>query len=242
MPQARLRQAFAGSLRAAACALFGMVLLVGYGSHAFAQDVDAADDDLTFEQKFIRNLMGGFGAAGTGAGIDYHERSPLVIPPSRDLPAPEADASKPAPNWPTDADKRRKIVKKQKKPMDARDVKLWDDPGRPLTPAELEAGRTARTGSTATTTRPGQSASETEAASNRSLTPDVLGYTGGVFNSLWNRGKPETAPFTGEPPRTTLTEPPTGYMTPSSNQPYGIGMEANKPVIPKIGDLPSRAN
>lgn len=239
MPQARLRQAFTGSLRAAACALFGVVLLASYSGHAFAQDDD--DDDLTFEQKVIRNLMGGFGAAGTGAGIDYHERSPLVIPPSRDLPAPQADANKPAPNWPTDPDKRRKVVKKQKKPMDARETKLWDDPGRPLTPSELEVGRTAGT-TVNTVTRPGDSASETEAASDRPLLPGMLGYTGGVFNSIWNKGKPETAPFTGEPPRTSLTEPPVGYMTPSPNQPYGVGMEPYKPKPVNPADLPSRSN
>ena len=29
--------------------------------------------------------------------------------------------------------------------------------------------------------------------------------------------------FTGEPPRTALTEPPPGYRTPSPEQPYGVG-------------------
>src|SRR5258707_1738170 len=222
MPQARLRQVFSGSLRAAACALLGAVLLVAYSGHAFAED-DDDDDDLTFEQRRIRNLMGGSGAAGTGVGIDYPERSPLVTPPGRDLRPPEAEANKPAPNWPTDADKRRKVVKKQKKPLDARETKLWDDPGRPLTPSELNVGRTAGP-STATTTRPGDSASESEAASNRNLMPDMLGYTGGVFNSIWNKGKPESGPFTGEPPRTSLTEPPVGYMTPSPSQTYALGM------------------
>lgn len=245
MRQARLRQTlrqvWTGSLRGAACALLGAMLLAAPGGHAFAQDVNADDDDLSFEQKVIRNIMGGFGAAGTGAGIDYHERSPLVIPPSRDLRPPEADASKPAPNWPTDTDKRRKVAKKQMKPMDAREVKLWDDPGRPLTPSELAAGRTGGTTSTATTTRPGQSASEGEADSNRPLLPNVLGYTGGVFNSIWNKGKPEVAPFTGEPPRNSLTEPPTGYMTPSPTQPYGVGVEANKPKPQNPADLPARA-
>ena len=35
------------------------------------------DDELTFEQKIIHSILGG----GSGAGIDYRERSPLVIPP-----------------------------------------------------------------------------------------------------------------------------------------------------------------
>ena len=33
----------------------------------------------------------------------------------------------------------------------------------------------------------------------------------------------ETAPFTGEPTRETLTQPPTGYQTPSPNFAYGTG-------------------
>ncbi len=245
MPQARLRQArlrgaWAGSLRAAAYALFGAALLVAHCGHAFAQD-DDDDDDLSFEQKLIRNALSGIGLAGTGSGIEYRERSPLVIPPSRDLPPPEADSvNKPATNWPNDPEKRRKIVKKQKKPMDARETKLWDDPGRPLTPSELNAGRAP---TTATNTRPGDSASETEAQSNRPLLPGVLGYTGGLFGSLWGGGnKEETATFTGEAPRTSLTSPPAGYMTPSPNQAYGLGVQKYTPKPVNPADLPARSN
>ena len=58
----------------------------------------------------------------------------------------------------------------------------------------------------------------------RSLSPSELGYTGGLFNSLLPGGaKTEAEPFTGEPPRTSLTQPPTGYQTPSPNYPYGVG-------------------
>ena len=52
-----------------------------------------------------------------------------------------------------------------------------------------------------------------------------------MFNGLW-APKEEYTPFTGEPPRTSLTEPPTGYRTPSPNQPYGVGKE--KWTAPKI--------
>src|SRR5882724_5085764 len=161
MLQARLRLVWTGSLRAAGCAVLGAALLIAYGGHAFAQESDD-DDDLSFEQKFIRNMMSGIGAAGTGAGIEYRERSPLVIPPGRDLPPPEADASKPATNWPNDPEKRRKIVKKAAKPMNAREAREWVDPGHPLTPGELNVGRTGGGTSTSTTTAPGGSASRTE--------------------------------------------------------------------------------
>ena len=239
MPQARLRQAWTGPLRAAAYALFGVALLVAHCGHAFAQN-DDDDEDLSFEQKFIRNTLSGIGLAGTGTGIDYHQRSPLVIPPDRTLPPPEAEATKPATNWPNDPEKRRKVVKRQKKPMDARETKLWDDPGRPLTPSELNAGRVP---TTATNTRPGDSASDNEAASNRPLMPSMLGYTGGLFGSIWGGGqKEETANFTGEPPRTSLTAPPAGYMTPSPNQAYGLGVQKYTPKPVNPADLPARTN
>jgi hypothetical protein len=38
--------------------------------------------------------------------------------------------------------------------------------------------------------------------------------------------KEESAKFTGEPPRTSLTDPPPGYQTPSPDQPYGLGKAA----------------
>jgi hypothetical protein len=242
MLQSRLKQGWTGARRGAAGLLLGAAMLAGYAGHAFAQDVDADDDDLSFEQKFIRNLMGGLGASGIGSGIEYRERSPLVIPPARDLPPPEADAAtKPAPNWPNDPEKRRKVAKKQKKPMTVQETKLWDDPGRPLTPEEMRAGRTG-SGSTSTVTKPGSSASQTEGGNP--LLPSALNYTGGLFGSLWGGGpKEETAAFEGEPPRTSLTAPPTGYMTPSPNQAYGLGVQKYVPPKPlNPADLPSRSN
>ena len=46
-------------------------------------------------------------------------------------------------------------------------------------------------------------------------------------------------PFAGEPPRTSLIEPPVGYRTPSSSQPYGvIGEEKYTPKAVKPEDIP----
>ena len=39
---------------------------------------------------------------------------------------------------------------------------------------------------------------------------------------MFGKKKEEQAKFTGEPPRTSLTEPPAGYQTPSPDQPYGL--------------------
>ncbi len=49
-----------------------------------------AEDEDTFEQKIIKNILGGLGVDVGRPGIDYRERSPLVIPPTLDLPPPQA--------------------------------------------------------------------------------------------------------------------------------------------------------
>src|SRR6478752_8832524 len=72
---------------------------------AFAQAQD--DDEDTFEQKIIKNILGGMGVDVGRAGIDYRERSPLVIPPTRDLPPPQAAGAKTTnPAWPREADRK----------------------------------------------------------------------------------------------------------------------------------------
>jgi hypothetical protein len=43
--------------------------------------------------------------------INYTERPPLVVPPSRDLPPPVSDPAMPAPNWPTGTAKTVKHAK-----------------------------------------------------------------------------------------------------------------------------------
>ena len=45
--------------------------------------------------------------------------------------------------------------------------------------------------------------------------------------TMFGGKKDESAKFTGEPPRTSLTDPPPGYQTPSPDQPYGIGKGGN---------------
>ena len=50
-------------------------------------------------------------AQSENSDIDYTERAPLVVPPSRDLPAPVADPSTPAANWPAGAPKPVKHAK-----------------------------------------------------------------------------------------------------------------------------------
>ena len=46
---------------------------------------------------------------------------------------------------------------------------------------------------------------------------------------MFGKSDPETTRFTGEPPRTALTQPPAGYQVPAPDQPYGLGKEVSKP-------------
>ena len=94
------------ALKLSAVAL-GIGLVMSTGA-ARAGD-DDEDDDMTFEEKLIDNLMTGLGAKSMEKpGIEYRERSPLVVPPKLDLPPPAATEAAVAPNWPKDPDERRR--------------------------------------------------------------------------------------------------------------------------------------
>ncbi|MGY4618255.1 hypothetical protein ACVWZ4_003482 [Bradyrhizobium sp. USDA 4472] len=67
------------ALKLSAVAL-GIGLVMSAGPVRAGDDDD--DDDMTFEEKLIDNLMSGLGAKGMEKkGIEYRERSPLVVPP-----------------------------------------------------------------------------------------------------------------------------------------------------------------
>jgi hypothetical protein len=217
------------ALRLAAIALgIGLVMTAGA---VRAQEDD--EDDKTFEEKIIEGIMAGIGGTNMeNKGIEYRERSPLVVPPKIDLPPPaSASADVKAQNWPKDPDEaRRKAAiaarkKDNKDPAEAR---------RLLTPSELNKGKVAA--STRTNNDPVQPG----ANNNPMLSPSQLGFTGS-FGDLFGGNKSETAPFKGEPTRDSLTQPPTGYQTPSPNFAYGTGPKESlnkeyNPVAGKYGD------
>ena len=223
----RLRQALL------ACACGAVVALSG--ASAMAQQAD--DDEDTFEQKIIKNILGGLGVdVGRGNGIEYRERSPLVIPPPLDLPPPEAsDLSARNPAWPREPE-RRKTVSTNKQPHKRAGA---EDPGQhaAMTPDELRRGANPRA---PRITDPSQSGSTVEAHEGRPLRPGELGSSS-IFNwrALTGSYAPEEARFEGEPGRGTLTQPPPGYQTPSPSQPYGVGQEKTGGwKIPTILDRP----
>ena len=213
--------------------VLGIGLIMASGA-VRAQD-NEEEDDKTFEEKIIEGIMGGLGATNMeNKGIDYRERSPLVVPPKLDLPPPAAATEVKAPNWPKDPDEaRRKAAVEARKKEKKKDLM---EESRPLTPSELNIGRTAaRPRTNNDPVQPGIS------NNNPILSPSQLGFNGGLSQLFGGSNKPETSEFKGEPTRDSLTQPPPGYQTPSPNFAYGTGPKEslNKvydPARGKYGD------
>jgi hypothetical protein len=209
--------------------LAAIVLGIGLMMSANAARAEDDEDDSTFEEKIIKQIMTGIGGTNMeNTGIEYRERSPLVIPPRSDLPPPAAAAEAPGPNWPKDPDvqKRKAAIAARKK-----DNKDPIEASRILKPSELAVGRTAPARRTAETNQPG------DPGATAILSPSALGYEGGL-KGLFGGNKAESAPFKGEPTRETLTMPPPGYQTPSPGYAYGTGPKeslVNKEYNPSQG-------
>jgi hypothetical protein len=193
-------------------ALLGIGLVMAAGPVRAADDEE--DDDKTFEEKIVDNLMRGIGATNMeNRGIEYRERSPLVVPPKIDLPPPASADAKAAPNWPKDPDEARRKAAIAARKKDKKDPQ---ESARVLTPSELNVGKTAAPA------RTGNDPIQPGVTNNPMLSPAQLGYTGG-FMGMFKGNQTETKAFTSEPTRETLTQPPSGYQTPSPNFAYGTG-------------------
>jgi len=213
------------ALRLAIVALgIGLVMTAGA-----ARAADDDEDDKTFEEKIIEGIMAGIGGTNMeNRGIEYRERSPLVVPPKLDLPPPAAAAADvKAKNWPKDPDEARRkaaIAARKKENKDPREA------ARLLTPSELNQ-RGPKSSGGESVDQPGGNP-----GTSAVLSPSQLGYSGGL-SGLFGGSKTETAPFKGEPTRETLTQPPGGYQTPSPNFAYGTGPKEslNKEYNPAAG-------
>ena len=198
----------------------------------------AADDDVAFDTKILRGLMQSLGLRRDGEAINYQERAPLVIPPSRALPPPERSGALVAnnPAWPKDPDvlRQKEDAERERKSIKGAGEQIEHEQ-RVLRPDELAPGPKPRTAAGRAQTG---SNSSVGARGTVILSPSELGYKGGLFSGMFGSAPDETAKFTGEPPRTSLVEPPPGYRTPSPDQPYGLSKETTKyrPDISKPED------
>jgi len=180
---------------------------------------DNGSEDEPLTVKLMRTL-GLRDPAALGEGIDYSERSPLVVPPTRNLPPPVSSNTPPTPNWPKDPDiQRRARAKAEEKATRTYDYVV--ESNRPLRPDELNVPGPDRNAPIAT-----NSPNDTTPAGEKKSS---------FFSFDWAK-KQQFATFTGEPSRDTLTDPPPGYRTPSADQPYGLGQEKAKYEIPTLSD------
>jgi hypothetical protein len=152
------------------------------------------------------------------------------------LPPPEksdaAIANNPA--WPKDPDVQRakeEAARERNSIRSASDQILHDESrlsDKALTPGAKpgDKRRMAR--------RSGGLAGSSSENIGSPLSAKELGYKGGFFSNVFGGGRDEdVVQFTGEPPRTSLVEPPPGYQTPSPDQPYGL---SGKTTAPKAED------
>jgi hypothetical protein len=201
-----------------------LALALGAALLASSLPARAQDDDVPIDTKIFRGIMSGLGLKRDGeSGIEYGDRAPLVIPPSRTLPPPEnANAViEKNPAWPNDPDVRRaKQEAVQTRNTSMNPDAMIQSEASPLPPDKLSSeprNRNLRRADDGY--RPSPNGGGDRLSPSQLSSRSKGGFLGGIFA----KDEPETANFTGEAPRSALTEPPPGYQTPSPGQPYGVG-------------------
>jgi hypothetical protein len=222
MPQDRNCNGAVGRRLLARTALSGALA----ATMLFAGTAARADDDGPSVISSIMHTLGFQAQGDTYSGIDYNERSPLVVPPTRDLPPPVSNSAPPVANWPKDVDVARK---KQAKVDNSAHYQVGDsvmNDARVLSRSELD--RAPKSSGSA-------SGDGDSTADSQMVDPRDHGAKKGLFGGLFKKD-PQYATFTGEPARTSLTDPPPGYQTPSPDQPYGVGPAESKYKVPTLAD------
>ena len=146
----------------------------------------AADDDGEgfYDQRLLRSFLRGLGLSNGREGtIEYKERPPLVVPPTRDLPPPETTGSiaQRDPAWPSDPDEaKRRAAKKAR--AERKPIGDTDTLGDGVKPSDLKVGKTSAAPNE-TGIKPGQTVD-----TSTQLRPDELGYQGGLWSGFMGLG------------------------------------------------------
>lgn len=220
---------------------FGVALILTTGT---ARAGDDQPDDRSFTEKFVDGFKSAIrGTNMDNRGIDYRERSPLVVPPKLDLPPPTASSKDVnVANWPKDPDERQRkaaIAAKKKNASPPARVQVLDAnaagaaPGAVATARPINIAPPPEDPPIPGTTRPayGNDANGTARIDPVYDQPGDL-FKGGLsavgsssigetlgLDNLFGKKAVGVAPGT-EPSREALTQPPVGYQTPSPNYPY----------------------
>lgn len=184
-------------------------------AHAQAKDDDEVED--TADTKWAKSFLKTLGLQdGTEKGIDYHERSPLVVPPTINLPPPETgNTALNNPAWPKDADLKREAAAKKKRKVRTTSEDEAESM-RMLTASEMAPNPRGRSKADGPAVQNGPGGSRPE-----QLTPSQLGSSGNWFSSIFNGREGKEVKFEKEPERQALTDPPVGLRTPSPRYSYG---------------------
>jgi len=202
---------------AAALALAAMSVA---GNSAWAQAAAAEDDDiedhvLNADKRLLNVILAPLGLGSAAApDITYRERSPLVVPQGRDLPPPGKAAKNG--EWPIEPEVKAKRAAAALRKA-GRDPAVVD-PANPIsgTPENYKTGYTGKW----------------DEANKGPKEPDFFTMLmQGKLKGTWE----EVGKFEGEPPRTTLVDPPVGYLTPSPAAPYGV---TPRPGVPEKKEKP----
>jgi hypothetical protein len=177
-----------------------------------------------YAEGFFGDVINEFSLTGPKhAPIDYHERAPLVVPKSLDLPKPEAgNPATQTASWPVDADNLPSAADREDADPNVPAGERWraiaNTTGQyPVSPRELNAGRAAMRNADAGLTLPaGMGYYEDGRLSNAELKKGTV------------KAKGKVAAFAGEPTRRRLTDPPTGYRTPAADAAWGPGSDVVK--------------
>jgi len=222
MQQSRLLK---HAVRVGALGLGLLVVVAPMSVRAQDEGAEETSSIWNLEKRVWDGFIHGLGLrSGDEPVINYRERSPLVVPPTRDLPPPQAKSAAKNSAWPHDPDAvRRQQRSKKSQAAGSNDTsRVVDRQGSPIAPDQLTAPGASATASTASGPPPTGAAGE-----GKNMLPSELGYFGGLFSaSAWGFGfhgyRDEVGTFTAEPSRDALTAPPVGYQTPSATQPYGV--------------------
>jgi hypothetical protein len=221
----------------------GFALVVTTGA---ARAGDDQPDDRSFTERFVDGFKSTIrGTNMDNRGIDYRERSPLVVPPKLDLPPPAASTNDVnVANWPKDPDERQRkaaiAAKKKNAPPVARvqtpEVSAGAAPGAVASARPINIAPPPEDPPIPGTTRPAY-ANDRNGTARVDPVYDQPGdlFSGGASAILpssvsdsfnignWFGGKKTdtmAAAPGSEPTREALTQPPSGYQTPSPNYPY----------------------
>ncbi len=192
--------------RHAVMALAGASFVLGSGA-ALAGDL---------ENKLIGSVLGIIGATPPKDPIDYQARSPLVLPPSNELPPPNdgvavGDAAA-WPNDPDDAARQARAAQAKKGVYETSEISYKNER---LSPEEMQAGRLAGAGLSGKPEDRASQIAHNERA-NAKLSPAEMRQQFIKLNP-----EPELGPD-GMPTRRYLTEPPSEYRVPAATAAYDV--------------------